>query len=568
MIPNVTRGDRMHGLVNYLAGGGRHNEHTDQHVLAGDDWTEIRFTDTELDRSTTAELARQLDNGAAASGVRMKGGHVWHCSLAISKHDGVLSDDEWHQIAHEFIEQMGFDDAQGAKGACMWAAVRHGLSGKDGDGNDHIHIAVNLVRTDGTKAWIHNDFRRAQQACRKIEQEHGLEELGIDRTKAATRGWKPGEREAQARRRARAKLHYESPEISWGSLPVQERQRLTALQLQADQPRNRLADRIRAAASQSHDEAEFVRRLRRQGVLLRPRYAQGDRSVVTGYSVAERPMYGERPIWYGGGTIARDLRLPVLRQGWTDSIAAAGAAADEWNAALRNKRVVHPGQDDMAPLPQDAAAAIARLNNGLKSVSPDDRETWAHVAHETAGALASWSRAVESTPGPIAYASRTLARSAQTYSKPQRPPHAERSIMSGAALAFVASLDSDNPRLLQSVMYRQIFKTADMIRRAMDARNDAYLARITLEAQKDDMMRIAQALPAGDGGRRRTTAPPTVTRTADKTTRRTWDVDELVHATRGAAIPAGLSATGKTSPPPHPSRGGNDTSRQSNQRGG
>lgn len=486
----------MHGLIAYLAGPGRHNEHTDQHVVAGDEWTELRFMDAGLDRPTVADLAAHLDTASTIVSGPMKGGHVWHCSLAISKQDGTLGDDEWNRIAHEFIHKMGFDDAEGTKSPCMWTAVRHGLSGENGEGNDHIHIAVNLIRTDGTKAWIHNDYRRAQQACRELEKSHGLEELGTDRTLAATRGWQRGEREAQARRRARAKLHYESPSIRWGSLPVEERKRLIAAQLQADQPRHRLARQIRAAAARSRTEAEFVRRLRGQGVLIRPRYAQGTRRVVTGYSVAERPVWGESPVWYGGGTIARDLRLPRLRLGWVDSLAASAEAADEWNAALRNRRAVHPRQGEQAPVPKIVAREMATLNDKLRAIDPADREAWAHVAHETAGALASWSRSIEPTPGPIAEASRELSRSAQTYAKPARPPHRVRSTMVDAALAFSASLDGDNPRMMQAVMYRQLFKTVIAIQQAMQARKDAYMARITLDQERGNLMAVASSLPA------------------------------------------------------------------------
>jgi hypothetical protein len=34
-MPNITTGSRMGGLVVYLAGDGRANEHTDQHLVAG-----------------------------------------------------------------------------------------------------------------------------------------------------------------------------------------------------------------------------------------------------------------------------------------------------------------------------------------------------------------------------------------------------------------------------------------------------------------------------------------------------------------------------------------------------
>nr|WP_015062420.1 hypothetical protein [Arthrobacter sp. J3.37]AFK89249.1 Relaxase/mobilization nuclease family protein [Arthrobacter sp. J3.37] len=33
MIPNITKGTRMHGLIAYLAGPGRANEHTEPHLV-------------------------------------------------------------------------------------------------------------------------------------------------------------------------------------------------------------------------------------------------------------------------------------------------------------------------------------------------------------------------------------------------------------------------------------------------------------------------------------------------------------------------------------------------------
>ncbi|WP_146083476.1 hypothetical protein [Rathayibacter sp. AY1H2] len=52
---------------------------------------------------------------------------------------------------------------------------------------------------------------------------------------------------------------------------------------------HRLERAVRSSASASADEAEFVRRMRQAGVLIRPRYAAGRDDVVAGYSVALRP---------------------------------------------------------------------------------------------------------------------------------------------------------------------------------------------------------------------------------------------------------------------------------------
>lgn len=90
--------------------------------------------------------------------------------------------------------------------------------------------------------------------------------------------------------------------------------------MRTDQPRYLLALKVRAASTASESEAEFVRRMRRSALLVRPRYADGRTDVITGYSVADRPQAGERPIWYGGGHLGRDLTLPRLRDGWADTV--------------------------------------------------------------------------------------------------------------------------------------------------------------------------------------------------------------------------------------------------------
>ena len=495
MIPNITRGDDMRGLVAYLAGPGRRNEHRDQHVVAGSEDIEFRFDDIDLDRAQTRMLGRMLESDERSADIEVSGGHVWHCSLSIGQVDGVLGDDQWRRIARRFIKTMGFDDAGGAKAPCRWAAIRHGLSGEHGEGNDHIHITVNLVRADGTKAWVYRDFMRAQEACRSLEREFGLERLGCDGTRSATRGWKPGERESEARRRAEAQFAKDNPDLMWSRLPVEERKRLTARQLDGSQPRHRLALKVRAAAARAGSEAQFVRNLRAQHVIVWPRYAQGRSDVVTGYSIAERPRFGEAPIWYGGGSLARDLTLPRLRQLWPDIPQAASEAVEEWRAFSRNQNAAHPGTSRPVPSPGAVEARMAGLNRKLHALPVEDREAWSSIAREAAGMMAAWSRAVESVPGPIACAARELSRSAQTYARPQRYVPEARGSMMDAALLITAAVRDDDGRMLQSVLMRQMWRTVLEIQRAMQARDDVYLARVTRESHERELAEIAKTLP-------------------------------------------------------------------------
>ena len=73
---------------------------------------------------------------------------------------------------------------------------------------------------------------------------------------------------------------------------------------------------MRACAGASQNEGEFVARLREQGLQVRPRYAAGGNSQVTGYSVRlPRDEHDQaRAVWYGGGTPRARLTLPALRR--------------------------------------------------------------------------------------------------------------------------------------------------------------------------------------------------------------------------------------------------------------
>ncbi|WP_203616464.1 hypothetical protein, partial [Streptomyces sp. SID13726] len=269
-------------------------------------------------------------------------------------------------------------------------------------------------------------------AVRELEVKHGLEQLESVRAERSTRGYDPAEREAQARARAQAKYERASRleggcTTSWAALPGADRQARIAAELRTDQPRYLLALKVRGCASASQDEAEFVRRMRRAGLLVRARFADGRTDVVTGYSVAERPQAGERPIWYGGGHLARDLSLPRLRDGWPDKPAGASDAAAGWNAAKGGRRVASAGGETTEPDPEMWAKQYDELRalvDRLRSVPVEDRDTWATVARQTAGAFAAWSNATEETPGDLAAAADALSRSAQTHRRTVRPDKA------------------------------------------------------------------------------------------------------------------------------------------------
>ena len=495
MMPNITRGDRMAGLVSYLVGPGRSNEHTEPHLVGGNVALMAWWSDNELNRDAAADIARHLDAPKKRLDVDVSGGHVWHCSLSLRAEEGALTDDRWGAIAEDFLKQMGMDDAEGTKGAVRWAAFRHGVSSA---GNDHIHIAVNLVREDGTKISVHNDFRRAQDAARKLESKYGLEELESVRAERSTRGYHPAEMEAQARSNARGKYNQErygqwATMPAWEALSKDERAKRIAAEVQDFQPKYSLAVRVRAAHEASASEDEFVRRMRQDGLLVRPRLAAGTQDVVTGYSVAARPAFGERPIWYGGGNLARDLTLIRLRSTWADTPQGASAASAEWLAAMRGKRPTRIGREGVAPSAEMFAkvnADLKKFNDELRAVPLEDRDTWVRVAKATSGALASWSRSIESTPGHLAEAAHILSRSAQTFRQPVKPKMSGLASVSGAALLLASAARGGQGIAAQMIMLRQLAKLAGAVYSAAKANGERYQAAAILAADTNNLRAV------------------------------------------------------------------------------
>ena len=489
----------MAGLMTYLAGPGRSNEHEDQHVVAGDPAIMAWYDDEQLAPESALAIARHLDQPRTAYGVEVPGGHVWHCSLSTHVREGIRTDEEWASIARDFITGMGFDDQDGSRAPTRWVAVRHGVSK---NGNDHIHIAVNLVREDGTKASTHNDFRRAQSAARAIEVKYGLERLESASADRSTRGYQPAERPAIARARATAKYEHERRALggrapAWHELLAAERQTRILAAMPVEEPRHKIARLVRGCATASESEAEFVRRMRRSGLLVRPHYATGTTDVIQGYKVAERPHHGERPIWYGGFRLGRDLSLPRLRESWPDSPQHATAAAAEWNAAMRGRRVAAPGREIAEPLPElweKYTAELGELRARLQNVPLDDRDTWARVARQTSGAFAAWSNAIEDEPGELAAASDAMAKSAQTFRQERQPATPSMAAIGGAAMLLASAARGGQGAIAQAALLRSLLRLAQAVYDAEMKAGQALQAQRIVDDVRGRLSRIRAEL--------------------------------------------------------------------------
>src|SRR5437763_532068 len=98
MMPNITRnkqGQGMVGLMVYLAGPGRANEHTEPHLVGGDPAVLAWWDDAELGRDAAVAIARHLDHPRRAFGVEVPGGDVWHASLSLRAEEGRVPDEKW-----------------------------------------------------------------------------------------------------------------------------------------------------------------------------------------------------------------------------------------------------------------------------------------------------------------------------------------------------------------------------------------------------------------------------------------------------------------------------------------
>ena len=373
----MTYGQRVRGLLEYLWGPGKAEEHTNPHIVAGyDDVDALAPGPHPHDRSrwSLEELAAKLDAPQVAAGERGVQRYVWQCSLSLPPQEGPLDDETWGRIATRFVQEMGFaGDAERA--GCRWIAVRHGLSAK---GNDHIHLVVTLATEDGAPVWLRQDKRRAQQVADLLEDEFGLGK------------WTPG-RESATRR----------PETT---RPEIERARA------AGRPTDRevLRREVRAALAGAASETDWVARMKGAGLLVAPHTAKDDPDRLVGYAVALRPTDKAKPIWYAGRTLDGDLSLPRVRARWPDA-SPAGAAA--WAAIGPTESRSLAGADRMRVW-RSSAVALEGITGRLSAL-PAGSPQWPAIARASAEMLARVAATAEpSGSGPVSRAADILARAA------------------------------------------------------------------------------------------------------------------------------------------------------------
>lgn len=420
MIGKIKKGHRMIGLIHYLAGPGRSNEHTNMHVVCSSELIATVTNGETLNAQNTMALGHEMNHPKKTFQMDNKRAHVFHVSLSLDPTMGVREDDFWETMVREYLQGMEMDGSDG-KPPMRWTAIRHGVSS---NGNDHVHIAVSMIREDGTWWSADKDLVRNSKVLRAMEQKHGLRVLGQG---VKTQGYAEGELQSVARRRAMGKYTQEAKKnpamVPWDQLDKGARESMVAAQTAIEQPRHELALKVRAAGAGAKSEAEYVRRLRGNGLLVRPYFSKGSTTEVSGYSVALRPVHGERPIWYGGGTLAKDLTLPALRTAWPEGNRVE--AVGEWQAAGKNRPTVT--HDPAAISGAELGEYFKQISGYLKTLSEanvQDPAQYAAIAREGAGLFASWAVAAgaegDANAKHLAEASKLFARHAQLSEEPRR----------------------------------------------------------------------------------------------------------------------------------------------------
>ncbi|GCB47418.1 relaxase/mobilization nuclease domain-containing protein [Streptomyces sp. NL15-2K] len=338
MIPSIhKRGSETIGLIRYFYGPGTEEEHIDPHLVAAfDPLTPDPGRDP---KATYEQLQRLLDqpvNALPAS--KRPEEHVWHLSVRAASEDPILSDEDWAAIARRMVAATGIAP-DGDEQACRWAAVRHA--------DDHIHIIATLVRDDGRRPRRHNEARRAQAECRRIEVDCGLRRVA------------PGDGTA-AKRPTSAELHKAEREGR-------------------EQPaREELRETVRRAVAGATSEEEFFDRLASAGLLIRKRVApSGD---LLGYKVAlPDNRNGEKePVFYAGSTLSPDLSLPRIRKRWSGDSDAASRSDSAPSAGSSGPEPTGPAPTGPAAARRSAATAawqaLLIIDHG------DDGQAAAHIA--------------------------------------------------------------------------------------------------------------------------------------------------------------------------------------------
>jgi hypothetical protein len=333
------RGHDTYGLLGYLFGPGRANEHVDPHLVAAWDpeWL-AGGVFAEQHRGWLARLGREIDAAMDGHEVQLSGGHVYHVVLSVPQQDGQLGDAVWRELVDEAIDRMGFGPDTEGGGGCRWVAVHHGPSAA---GNDHVHLVVNLVRGDGRVADTYRDWPRWRAWCLDVETR-----LGLTPTSPANKTAPVRPTRAETEKAVRMGREQSSRDL--------------------------LRQLVRTAATRASGVEEFIALVRENGVRIQPRWSAAGQ--LAGYRVAVPIDHSDSSmdglVWFGGVRLARDLSAPRLTARWA-------SAPAPWPPLPRDERDhgTTVGRAERRAAVEDATRVVIEARSMLAAPTADsDRD--------------------------------------------------------------------------------------------------------------------------------------------------------------------------------------------------
>ncbi len=438
----MQRGTRTRGLVEYLFGPGRTEEHTNQRIVAAWEpaWQGITHPDEVQRALLTAEVDAPVKRMPE---VAKPAEHVYHVSISNHGEDRNLSDEEWATVARAVADKLGLSGTDTQEGA-RWFAVHHGAASGD---RDHIHFVATLVREDGRGIYLNKDKLALREVAKEMQARFGLEvrtrepgagvrELSRPELAATLEAREQRDQQPVAPSR-HSDVEQQEPDRSGegGAAPEPV--------APVEVPRRRLERAVRAAASAASTEAQWLARLGELGVEVAPRWARGGDRVV-GYRVAlaDAPTQqdGSKAVWFGGGKLAHDLTLPALRAGWTRD----GDPATAWRRASTPAPTPAPAPDP-APVVvgqgHDHTAAATSTRPG-----PEDFGTKFTAAATTMRVAVVTARLVGGDGAEVARAARDTAGLLAAFAEHAPPADQRRLVAASAHLARAGQVAHGQPR--------------------------------------------------------------------------------------------------------------------------
>ena len=496
----LPRGGSVRGLLYYLFTEGLAGEkglesaHADARVIAGwDDTADLEGLQPPVceggqrdfrglvSRLNEPVLALELDRDQLK-----KYKPVYHLTVAAAKDpdtgqlvDRYLPDEQWADIAREYMDRMGLAK-RGEDTGVRWVAVRHA--------SDHIHIVATLARQDGRRPRLFNDRYRSMEASRFLESKYGLTATSANGRTGAPSTSRAESRKHQATARRRSAEGLPAP---------------------AAPDREVLRRHVRTAAAGAGDLNEFFARLRADGLLVRERMSERNPGEVTGYAVALPDRYdsGGKPIYFGGGKLAPDLTLPQLLRRWqgTGSAGAPSAAGKASAPGRRAARAAAGGQRDVHAdrfglteterlrIWKQATIAAARASEHIATSSLTDPTSAADAAWAASDFLAAAGRVVEGRRGgPLSAAALQYDSAArELFGKTPAPTAAGKGLRDAGRLLLAAQVAKPSEIKQLLALMAQLAVLVDAVTRLRETQQRA--AQASASRRAAEQLRAATA---------------------------------------------------------------------------